>query len=494
MPDDGAQITVHEIGPFQYRWPEEVGDFSRGWEGTIVSDGRTFRIRHGLGRRVVYGRDRIYAVTWVNDRPTIQGVEADDYSTSRALLTLIKRGRNFHVSRAEDVSADFDNYEVVIHREQIRAPHSPSSLAFKIKEDDLHRWFTYALDRFLERSSGDLPRVAGLPSASAPQPVPPEQTRHTFVPASNRTEQESMANLPSYFTFFAQMGKLFEARFLRPLWSQYPSRESDDWQALSLFLEGYAFERQGRRPDFSHVAVDAVEELRRRGQCLVHNNTAQLAWDIFRDRLDNQGLNHANNPLCPQRTEHERRRKGEARQATTYNKSVVEFLCDLSKQGLPSNIVVFVRERLELDQAKAAHDALQRVNGIGPKIASFFLRDVALFYNLTPLQDRHLLQPIDTWIRRMSEQFTQQRNVSAQDREKVQDKEIQKWVLQESMRCGVRPEAVNEGTWYFSSQVVGSEYRMGKALNDLSYAKTLLVEHIEAVRQEVEAYDNLQGC
>jgi len=291
----------------------------------------------------------------------------------------------------------------------------------------------------------------------------------------------------SYFRFFAQLGDLFEARFLRPLWSKYPSRESDDWEAVGLFLQGYASEREGARPDYHHVAVDIVEELSRRGQPLTDGNTAQLAWDICCSHLNNEKLNHANNPLCPQGTGYEHRYKGEARQATTYKKSLMEFLRDIST-SLTSNIILFAREGLKLDQAKAAHNAIQEINGVGPKIASLFLRDVAIFYTLIPQKDRHLLQPVDTWIRRMFEQFTQQRNAGVQGTEKVQ-----RWIVQESIRCGVRPEAVNEGAWYFGSQVADSEYRMSKALNNLAYAKTLLVEHIEAVRQEVGAWDNLWG-
>lgn len=295
-----------------------------------------------------------------------------------------------------------------------------------------------------------------------------------------------MNDLSNHFKFFAGLAELFEARFLRPLWNKYPSRESDDWEAVGLFLQGFAFERQGARPDYHHVAVDVVEELRGRGQPLTDENTAKLAWGICCGHLNDRNLNHANNPLCPQGTNYQRKYRGEVHPAVTHKRSVTEFLSNISKTGLQPNIVLFAKTGLELDLVEGVHGKIQEINGVGQKIASLFLRDVALFYNVTPSKDRHLLQPVDTWIQRMFEQFTLQQNTAARDTEK-----IQKWILQESIRCDVRPEAVNEGTWYFSSQVADSKYRMSKALNDIRYAKTLLDEHIEAIRQEVSAWEHI---
>lgn len=292
--------------------------------------------------------------------------------------------------------------------------------------------------------------------------------------------------IPNYFKFFAMLGDLFEARFLRPLWQRYPSRESDDWEAIGLFLDGYAFARQGARPDYSHVAVDVIKEFRRRGQPLTDEKTAHLAWNLFSSKLDDQKLNHANNPLCPYGKSYERKYKGKPDRTVTNKKSVIEFLADTVVNGLPPNIVVLARAGLELDQVEGVHSRIREINGIDSKIASLFLRDVAIFYDVSRLKDRYLLQPVDIWVRRTYEELMQQQNTSEEDTDK-----IRKWILQESLQVDVRPEAVNEGIWYFSSQVAGSKYRMSKALNDLGYAEALLNEYIEAVRREVRALDSL---
>ena len=287
-----------------------------------------------------------------------------------------------------------------------------------------------------------------------------------------------LSDLSDYFKLFAQLGGLFETRFLRPLWQKYPLRETDDWEAVGVFLAGYAFERQGAKPDYRHVATDVINELARQQLLLTNENTSQLAWDLFCRYSEEVKLNYANNPLCPQATSYMRKTGS----ATTYNKSVVEFLHDLATSGLTTNIVAFVKTGLELGCTKATHTAIQEINGIGSKIASLFLRDVAVMYNLFPAEDRYLLQPVDVWVRRAYEKLARKQINNEQDIEPVQ-----RWILEGATREGVYAEAVNAGIWYFSSQIADSNYRLSKALDDFGYAKVLLGQYIEAINQEAAA-------
>jgi len=284
-----------------------------------------------------------------------------------------------------------------------------------------------------------------------------------------------------FFQLFAQLGTLFQARFLKPLWQKYSSRDTDDWEAVGLFLTGYAFERQGAKPDYRHVADDVVSELVRQGCPLVHPTTVEKTWEMFRKYSSEVKLNYANNPLCPQAT-HYTRKTGPA---TTYSKSLIEFLQDFSASGLPPNIVVFARAGLQLDRTANIHHAIQDINGIGPKIASLFLRDIAVMYKVFPTKDRHLLQPVDVWVKRAFEKLTHHHNPDIET--------IQRGIIKEAARVGVLPEAVNQGMWYFSSQIADSEYRLSKALDDLGYARALLQGYIGAVRQEATAATVLES-
>ena len=83
-------VSDSELGSFSWRWPEKTEHFERGYAALVRFEGGEFRIRHGISRRTVYGRPRLHSVTWVENRPTVEGVEADDFAHSRSLLSLIK--------------------------------------------------------------------------------------------------------------------------------------------------------------------------------------------------------------------------------------------------------------------------------------------------------------------------------------------------------------------------------------------------------------------
>jgi hypothetical protein len=200
---------------------------------------------------------------------------------------------------------------------------------------------------------------------------------------------------------------------------------------------------------------------------------------MFGKKLKNEDLNPANNPLCHKGFLYERKGEGKPYTTNTKQPSILEFIQGNGKLE-PTNIVTFTRESIGHEQVKICHGRLCEINGIGPKIASLFLRDVATFYEVFPSKGRDLLQPVDVWIRRVSEHLLQD-ELLREDRAG--------WIVRQAIQSGVNPEAVNGGMWYFGSQIAGSKYRMEKALDDLAYAKVLLEEHMEAIRQETLAWE-----
>jgi len=294
----------------------------------------------------------------------------------------------------------------------------------------------------------------------------------------------TLNNIPRYFRLFEELGGLYESRFMRPTWQAYPRRDTEDWEAVGLFLAGYAFERQGAKPDYHHIATDVVREISRQRHRLTDTNANKLVWDLFCQYSEGNNLNHANNPLCPKSTSYVRNK----RLTATYGQSAIELLQGFSATGLTSNIVTFAREGLELDELKYTHNAIQQINGIGSKIASFFIRDVSLTYDLTPTKDRHLLQPVDVWVRRVFETLT---NQNIRDGQNVEP--VQQWILEIAIREGVCAEAINAGMWYFCSQIADSNYRLLKALGDFEYAKVLLAQYLAAVHQEIIAAERVSN-
>jgi uncharacterized HhH-GPD family protein len=79
--------------------------------------------------------------------PMVEGVETDDYRSSRALLSLLRRDDKKHARTNADIPTHYDDFLIVDHRNEISAPYSPHSLAVKIVEDNVAAWATHAAIR-----------------------------------------------------------------------------------------------------------------------------------------------------------------------------------------------------------------------------------------------------------------------------------------------------------------------------------------------------------
>lgn len=137
---DAELRAVATIGPFDFRWPDGTESFEGGWSFEARVGGRSQAVRHGIGAREVYGRIRVHTVTWINGAVQVEGVEADDYPASQALISRLRRPGRATARTWEEVPAGYDGFDIVEHRREIDAPHSPRCLAVKIREDDLASW------------------------------------------------------------------------------------------------------------------------------------------------------------------------------------------------------------------------------------------------------------------------------------------------------------------------------------------------------------------
>jgi hypothetical protein len=137
-------LSPHRIDGFRFVWPDGPEDFEGGWSYQLKVSGETHTVRHGLGGRVVYGRKRVHSVTWLGGEVQVEGVEADNYPATQALVSLLRHpGKQLIRTRAE-VPADYDGFDVVDHRREIEAKWSRRSLAVKIREDNLLCWGVHA--------------------------------------------------------------------------------------------------------------------------------------------------------------------------------------------------------------------------------------------------------------------------------------------------------------------------------------------------------------
>ena len=281
--------------------------------------------------------------------------------------------------------------------------------------------------------------------------------------------------IQKWLRFFEQVS-CFYKEGMSISWRKYPKHESDIWDSLAIFLESYAFERQGRRPDYFHAAVDALLGYKLEYNGNMSKNIAEDIWRRFKELLNNQNLNYQNNPLCPQGSEYSKKYKGSRKNYKTTQHSVIQIVSDkINTQN--NSLTTYLKDEIVKDDIENVFYLLKSIQGVSEKIASFFLRDLAniMKIDLSKTQNRHLLQPIDIWIVRtvislaenefskLKEKIKNGRNLNNNDK-----KGLAEWIIDKSGRNATNPELVNMGIWYFCSQIAISGYRLNRVLKNLN--------------------------
>jgi hypothetical protein len=230
---------------------------------------------------------------------------------------------------------------------------------------------------------------------------------------------------------FAAIGEIYQTRDSDPTWDKHPQALFDRVQSLAVFLEGYAFERAGRAPKYSGTAAKIVRQRR------PENLDPASIWREFSEEFGGKGVNAKVNPLAPKGTEF--RHKGT--NLHTAKVSVIEL-----DRSLEKPLVKWVVDNLP-NTPGIVHNRLREISGIGEKIASFFMRDVACQFNVFPARaaDRRLLQPVDIWVERAATCLGAPAGRAAD------------FLVKCSGVDGNRPERVNQGIWLFGAEVVGSQ-------------------------------------
>lgn len=144
-----ALSQVEAGGEFEFRWPDgKVEGYPRSWVAKAGVGNRSFEVRHAIGTRFAYERDRVRSATFVEGRPMVEGVEADDYGSTMALVSrLTRRSGNKLITPSDPVYLDYAGFEVILHSDEIVAKRSPRRVALKIVEDDINAWVTHAMVR-----------------------------------------------------------------------------------------------------------------------------------------------------------------------------------------------------------------------------------------------------------------------------------------------------------------------------------------------------------
>jgi hypothetical protein len=243
-----------------------------------------------------------------------------------------------------------------------------------------------------------------------------------------------------------------------------------DWRrALKAFLSSYAFERSGRSPYYSGAALKAVDQYERD---VPGKDFEFVLWQSFLEFLAGKKVNAKNNPLLPA--------------GNRYN-SVSRLIATL--EDFDYNLVRWSSALASKGDIEVAWKCLVEIRGIGPKIASLYLRDIVDAFEIdeSRVGNKAYLQPIDVWTRRgakiLAEIFLMTSPKSDWDYAQV--------LVEVSERAGVRSSLTNTGLWILGAQLTGNLNRFHEALSSIDNLQNLLLSRARWHRGVAEVLETL---
>lgn len=244
----------------------------------------------------------------------------------------------------------------------------------------------------------------------------------------------------------------------------FKNQFSNNYVALACFLENYAYERQGAAPAYPVIAKLTIEEVfqgKLESVTLAH---AKEAWQRYKEiatkGFNNLKVNEGHNPMNLERG----------------------VLATMTKHQIP-NIANHIKILIEQGKTEGAHKFASSIRGIGTKIASFYIRDIAYLSGIAEnrIKDQFYLQPMDTWLEQ-----TLSIMLGSAVPKSLQDK--QKAIIELCSFAGCSPIAFNQGAWVLGSQIAG-DFNTFKKIALGENARTILERHIsekKAYISEVE--------
>ena len=205
---------------------------------------------------------------------------------------------------------------------------------------------------------------------------------------------------------------------------QKDSLERDWWNGLRLFLNHSFF--QGRRDEVSEkVEVAAMPVLNR----YFEGHDANLLT-----HMDYRGLETDLGAVIG------KGKVGKARDIKMLV-SIFEFIAALSEK----NLTLYSVRKVQQGNLADHYRELQGIRQIGPKITSFYLRDLVCIYELDGFvqqNDLEYLQPVDVWVKKVAQRL----GIIPVD--KCSDGEARSRIIEMCRQCDVSPLKFNQGAWY----------------------------------------------
>lgn len=232
----------------------------------------------------------------------------------------------------------------------------------------------------------------------------------------------------------------------------------DAFSALLNFVTSYSYEREGSPRAYRTIARSVINDVFKGNIKKITQKEVDSAWILYKkiaeEDYSGQGLNETHNPMKS-------------------DKGVLKRLAEKGER----NIYNYVKTLLKEGQVEKAYAFIFSIRGVGHKITSLYLRDIA-YIELEPAKHyHHLFQPIDTWIKQAIKIILSYTSKEAPT--KTSDKQKQKLIVELCRGAECSPIDFNQGAWYLGS-VIAKDYGTFKdVIKNREKAKRLIIEKIK---------------
>ena len=140
-------MDVHPSAPFKHRWPDNtVEHYKEAYSGSVKTSYGAKNVRIGFTRREAAGKARERSAVFIDNRPLVEFVGADDFESTQVMVSVLKvHGRQ--VRPIEGPPRSYDDAQIVRYNEHVTGPYASSNLAVCCKKDDLVAMVKHALLR-----------------------------------------------------------------------------------------------------------------------------------------------------------------------------------------------------------------------------------------------------------------------------------------------------------------------------------------------------------
>lgn len=254
--------------------------------------------------------------------------------------------------------------------------------------------------------------------------------------------------------------------------------EKNGFLALKVFLNNYAYTRQGAPNAYSSIAIECISKRYDNGNKwhMPTNEDAKEIWkrykqiakekyNLIKTKGKDKGKIKVNQKINPLNEE---------------NGIIIQIVSHEL-----SNIALYIKNQLINKRTKEAYNLIKRIGGCGEKITSFYLRDIAdialennEIENESEISDLYLLQPMDTWLNQTFE-------IIFQEKESKTHKKQEK-IVNLCKEAEISTISFNQGAWILGSQLAGNYGKFQNVLKGKESFQNLIEDKIKDLTDYVK--------